>query len=364
MQSDLAAEDSKYQSSRMKIVQNSSRSMLEAARSSANKIKQINEQASSNRNSIISNFTRSSQEDQRKFEAERATIIRDGGIEIHRIEQERLEKLRELELGHNDRVDELTANRDALGLVLEQRKHDRDREEVNRQTNIEIAKRRADLAIRLQDLQANFAAERAQKQAQFMLDLQENEAKRQADLKAEREHYSAQVQEIAQNRAAQLRELAMQHNEERKRIRENFIAKVRDLDASLLNEQQKKRQAYSLMMNDLDRFLADYRNNLGSGLRTGGGAVPQFAAGGYTPDGLIRSHRKEFIANQSTTRMLERLIGGRLSQQNVIAAVANQGGGTNVTWNDQRRFSGEYTKGMRRQVQNDTIATIGEVFKK
>lgn len=360
MREDLAEEESRYQASRMKIISSSNAAMERAASSSASKIRSINERAAANRTSIISNFVKSSAEDVRRFESERARIIRDGGLEIARIEQERLEKQRQLEMDHSDRVDELVANRDALGLVLEQRKFDRERAEIDRNTNKEIAQRRQDLAIRLQDLAQNFAAERAQKQAQFQQDLKDNEAKRQEEIKAERAHLVEQTREIQKNRANQLRELALQHAEEMRRIRESTIAKIRDLDASLLGEQQKKRQYQALMLQDLDRFLAEYRRRMAGGF--GSSTVRGTAGGGYVNNELIQTHGVEFVTSASTTRALERLIGGRLNQQNLVAAVA--GVGNNVTWNDQRRFDGTYNKNMKRQVENDTIDTIRKAFEK
>jgi len=90
-------------------------------------------------------------------------------------------------------------------------------------------------------------------------------------------------------------------------------------------------------------------------------AVPKYAAGGYTFGGLIQSHPQEFVTNPATTRALERMIGGRLNQQNLIAAVS--GGGQNITLNDSRRFDGTYTKSMRREVRESTLETLREVFK-
>ena len=355
MNDDLLEEDRRFSEEREKISADANKAILKENQSSASKLADITRKSAADRAKIISDFARQSAEDARKYEVDRARIIRDGGIEIARIEQDRLEKLRNLELEHNDRVGDLAANRDAMGLVLEQRKFDRAKEELDRETNIEIGRRRQDLALRLSDLAANYKAERAQKQEQYLQALKENQEKRLAELKEERAASAERIKNIRIDTAERLKELSIQHNEERKRIREAFLAQVRDLDASLLNEQAKKRRAYDLMLADLDRYLAAYR------AKSANKAAPPYAEGGYTPNGVIRTHPGEFVATAGATRALERLVGGRLNQQNLVAVAS---GGSSVQWNDQRRFSGEYTKGMKRQVQQDTLDTIGKVFKK
>lgn len=354
------AENAKYVAEKSKINQKADADLLKAASNTASKIKEINDRAATDRANIITNFAKTSHEDEMKYEADRAAIIRDGGVEIARIEQDRLEKLRQLEMDHSDRVDELAANRDALGLVLEQRKYDRNKAEIDRQAGIEIAQRRQDMAIRLQDLAQNFAMERAQKQAQFAQDLQENAAKREEDIKQERAAYAQRAKEISANRIAELKQLDQKHREEQTRIRNAFLAEVRDLDASLLNEQNRKRQAYSAMLSDLDQFLSAERAKRSTG-NVGGGTIPGFATGGYTPDGIIRSHANEFIANRATSRSLEQMIGGKLTQQNLVAAVA---GGTSLTVNTRNRFDGTYTKSMKRQVERDTLESIRAAFRR
>jgi hypothetical protein len=357
--SELNAERT-FQDQRRQIISQSNSSILAAYRNNASAVQRINEQAEKQRASIIESFAKESAQATQRYESDRARILRDSGLEIQNIESERLENLRKLQEEHDIRVQDLAADRDALGLVLEQRAFDREKAEIDREANQEIAQRRRDLAIRLQDLAQNYAMERAQRQAEFQEKLKANEEQRIQQLKQQQEQHAAELKQIREQRAERLRELAIQHNEERRRIRENFIAQVRDLDASLLGEQNTKRRYYAAMLTDAEAFLASYRKLLPGGL--GSGVIPQYDTGGYTPSGIIKTHHGEFITTPGTTGALEQLIGGRLNQQNLIAAVA--GGGSNVQWNDQRRFSGEYTKSMKRQVERDTLATIEKVFKK
>ena len=355
MQSDLLAEDRKFADSKLKINKDADQKILEANKSLASSIASINAQAQSNRSKIISDFTSNAKKDQQQYERNRAQIVRDGGLEIVRIEQERLEKLRELEMDHNDRVDELAANRDALGLVLEQRRFDREKSKIDEDTNKEIAQRRQDLAIRLQDLAANFAVERAQKQAQFQQDLKDNEARRQEQIKEERARNAEQLRKIREDRIIKLQELAIQHRDEILKIRESFLKRRQELGIFLTGEEKMLKDSHARMLAELSAFLAAEGR-----LRTGGTTTAgSRATGGYVNNELIQTHGIEFVTSASTTRALERMIGGRLNQQNLVSAVA---AGSNVQWNDQRRFSGEYTKSMRREVQRDTIDIMKKVL--
>lgn len=353
-----------FQNQRRQIIEDANQAFATAYRNNTRAVAQINARADDNRAKIISNFVTSSKQAEQQYATQRAQIIRDGNAEIQRIEADRLERLRKMELEHDDRVEDLVANRDALGLVLEQRRFDRERSELDRQTNEEIAQRRRDLAIRLQDAAQAFMQERAQRQAQYQAQLKENEEQRQLELKQQQEQYFEETRQIAQQRAQRLRELQQQFNEERARIRQSFIEKVRDLNASLLGEQQKRRQYYALMQRDLESFLAQYRASLSRIGGAQGGTVPRYAQGGYTPDGIIRAHHGEFVSSRPTTQALESVIGGRLTQQSMLAlAAAARGSMSSVVWHDNRRFSGEYTMSMRRANRRDTLQILKDVLK-
>jgi hypothetical protein len=214
-----------------------------------------------------------------------------------------------------------------------------------------------DMAIRLQDLAANFAAERAQKQAQFQQDLLDNQNKRLADLKEqaalraeEAKRRSDEVKQIRADENVKLQDLARAHLAEITQIRAAFVARRQDLGVFLNNEREQIRQNQAAILADLKAQLARETR------------PPGRAAGGYTYGEVIQTHGVEFVTNPATTRALERMVGGRLNQQNLIAAVAG-GGQTSVQWNDNRRFSSEYTKSMRREVQQDTLEVLKQVFK-
>lgn len=343
-----------YDAQRKSILEDSNASLLSSARNNARSIQSINDRALSSRNSIITNFANASRQAEQKLAEDRAQILRDTSQEIQQIEADRLEKIREITQDHADRENDLKANRDALGLVLEQRNFERQKEEVNTQANREIAQRRQDLALKLQDLTRQAAIERAQRLAAYQQDLKDNEAARLEALKVQRDQFIEERRQIAENRNARLRDLLTQNNEERQRIRQGFIDKVRDLDAALLGEQQTKRQAYTAMLGDVTKFLADWRARMSSTRSSGAGAIPSFAEGGHVPDGLIRSHKGEFMANRDTTRQLESLLGRRLSQQALLESAARGA----MVYNDQSNYSGVTVADMKRIRQRSRLESL------
>jgi hypothetical protein len=125
----------------------------------------------------IAKATRDFRQNEVKAEADyinqRAEIIRDSGEEIAKIERDLRERLRKMALDHDERLSGLVRSRDALGIVKEQRRYDRERAEAVRASNEQIRQRRRDIAIRLRDLQATFERERAERLIEFQQRLAE-----------------------------------------------------------------------------------------------------------------------------------------------------------------------------------------------
>jgi hypothetical protein len=349
------------------IMQDASNDALTLASSTAKSISAINQRASATQSKLLADFARSSAQAERQYNSQRASIIRDGGIEVRRIEERKQEELRKLAKEFNRTQKDLIAERDALGLVLAQEKYDDQVSEINRGSDIEIRQRREDIAIRLSDLAASYAAERAQRREALILQIKENEERRVAEIKEQQVEFTEQLKMIEKNRNEKLRQLAEEQQAERLRVRESFLAKIRDLDASLIGEQRLKRQYYAAMLRDAEQFLNQYRQQMGGSNSTRPRTPPNrptptpYSSGGYAGHGqVIQTHGREFITDNPTTRALESLLGNELSQKALLNAVAR--GTSGVVWNDRRKFSGEYTGSMKREVRRDTLDTLDTVF--
>lgn len=83
------------------------------------------------------------------------------------------------------------------------------------------------------------------------------------------------------------------------------------------------------------------------------------AAGGYANKaGLYMRGEagKEFVINNSTTRAAESVIGGNLTQERLLQALA--AGGRKVSYYDARRFDASVSANDRRMIANETILAI------
>ena len=344
-----------------KRVEDSARAATQKANEQyAAAVNRINQQTTAALVAAANQFDQANQQAEIQYAEQRAQIIRDSGEEIKQIESDLQEELRKSAIEHSERMQDLTAARDALGLEKENQRHAQDNAEKIRAANLEIRQRRADVAQRLEDLATSYEQERGQRFAEYEARRNEIQAQAAAELSQLAEQHRAEIQEIQRNKVERIREIDSQFAEERKRRVQQFLQTVRDLDASLLGEQNLKQRYYAAMAADLDRFLAGYQAKLSSLAA----AAPGSSAGGYS-SGLVRTGEQgiEFVMSNRTTRAAENIIGGRLTQDSLIAALMNSGAGKgSLVWNDQRRFDGQYTNEIRRAVRDDTLSMLEEAL--
>lgn len=347
---------------RVRIVRDAEQQIVAATAQYRSRIASIVSAAQKREEQIIANFNQAQAEAQQQYADDRTKTIEDGQQELERLEEDHQERLRKLAQDHDDRVQDLTAARDALGLAKEKESYEKEVSEENRQHKLEVARQKQETARRLAELDAQFAQEQAQRLAQFQQELAENEAQKQEELKQAAAAHAEELKQIREQESAKLRELQEAMNAERLRRREMFIEQVRDLDAALLGERGLKVNYYNLMLQDADKFLADYRAKLSAGLN----ATPVHDYTGYAYRGLYRmaaNGQPEYVLSGSATRAAESIIGGRLTQDALLTAIARGGGGSRrVTYTDQRRFSASVPLSERRAIVQETVAAIGEAF--
>lgn len=266
----------------------------------------------------------------REHAAERRTIARDGGLEIQRIEEDHQRNLLKMQQEHDQRIADLVGERDALGIVEEDRKYALEVANANEETNTEIARRRQDIAIRLADLDASYQEERRMRAEELAAKMQEARDKAKQELTEKAAAYAEEQKAIREERAAKIRELIDQAAKEKAKRREAFLDMVRDIDAALLGEQQLKQAYYDAMLKDAEAFLAKYRASLPSGstLPTGSsGSLPGKAKGNYVSGPIMTGEEgAEFLLTNRSTRLAEQAVGGRLTQESLLNRLA--GGST------------------------------------
>lgn len=312
---------------------------------------------------ITANYQKASAQSEQNYANQRAQTVRAGGVEIQRIEQDHQDNLRKMLMEHNDRVNDLVANRDALGLVREMRDFDRKKQEEENATNKEIARRRQDIAQNLRDMAQQHAQERAQRLADYKQQLKDAADQKKEALKQISQQYKAEHDALQKARTQALRDLDLQNKAEAERRRAAFIAQIRDLDASMLGEQKRKNQYYLAMLKDVEAFTAAYRKALPSGGNVTAGVAPVRDQGGYTTKGLYamaQDGRPEFVLSGPTTKAAESAIGGSLTQERMIAALTGKGRSINYT--DSRRFDSRISLKDRLLLKQDMVDVLNGVM--
>lgn len=346
--------DEQYKQDVLDIIQNYNQQILSAETNNKKAIAAINSNYQKTIASLTANYLQQSQRAEQEYALQRQQIIRDSAIEIQRMEEDLQNRLLKLRRDHEDKVNDLVAKRDALGLIKQVRDYNRQRDEEIANTNKEIARRRQDLAIRLNDIADNYRREREMRLEEYQQSLKEAEERRNEQLKQQNEYYQEELKRLREAKNQQLVELQRNYQEEARRRREAFIAMVRDLDASLINEQRKKQQYYALMLADAERFLAAYRSKLptGGNIISTGTLIPNRDTGGYANKGLYglaMNGKREFVMSGNTTSEAERIIGNNLTQHELLRYLV--AGKNSINYYDNSRYDGRISNQDKRWIQ-------------
>jgi len=187
---------------------------------------QIERNYESSRNSLIAqyaeqrlalarNFARVERQAEQDYYQNRLKLSQSYQIDVQRAEEDHQRRMRRLRIDHEERLQELIENRDALGIIREQRAYERQRQEEEEAYRIQAARRSEDFARQIQELDEQFAIQRQRRLEEFR---------------------------------AQMAELARQHQQRMLQLRAQYIEELRQL-----NEQQRKR---------LEQFDKQYKNEL------------------------------------------------------------------------------------------------------
>lgn len=345
---------------RAKIIEEGERTIADITKRYTKQVTDINKRFNESRSEIIRDYNSDSTRAEEDYQRARADAIRDGQERLDELARERQERLERLEREGADRLDELARSRDALGLVKEQRRLEQERQEEIQAQNRQAAQIRRDTEARLAELARSFAEEQAQRRAQFEQALKENEAQRQEELKQAAELQAEEIRQAREAQAQKLRELQEGLNAERIRRREVFIAQIRDLDAALLGETNLRRKHYNQTLIEAQAFFNNYRRILTGGSTspfssvTGtAGGYPIRDAGGYVDRGVYRmawDRAREFVMSGPSTKAAEKIVGGSLTQENLMRALT-VGAARNVNYVDNRRMERPLSKDDRSSFQ-------------
>ncbi len=391
----------KHYEDRQKIIDNALASEKAADAQLANKLADINNNINKSEADAADSFHKDDLRKEEDYLHQRAEIASSGGEEIVKIEQDSQERIKKIRLDYEDKIANDRNRRDALALVQDRKAEGRAISEETANANKEIARRRKDVAQRLQELDYQFNKERARRLEDYQQKIVDLEAQRAAEQQQAKIAHDAEIKRLEAEKADKLKQLDATFNEERKRRYTAFIAAISDLNKYLLADGAARNASYNIALGNLKAFLAQYNASLatitggtssslsgqsiGGGLATPtastGGAVTSTGTtssfwtqflnnlgihddGGYVGKSVARmawNGQPEFVMNNQTVRAAESVIGGRLSQESIMRRLVNGGG---LTLNYTGRFDGEVTSSMRRAVKGDIEKGISSFLAK
>jgi hypothetical protein len=306
-------------------------------------------------------FVREQRDLQQDLQRKLADLERKYHEDVEDARDDHLKRLRKLEQDHEFKVDELVAQRDALGLVQEMRRYSLEKTQLEEEYRDRLAELRdnllrerqeiqEDYARRLQELREQFAIEQQRRREDFELKMQQMAEEQALEMARRAEDHQLELEQRQEQFKAQLEQLAEQNKQQQEELKKSYLKELQDLreakskqlmELRKAHEQERRERATQLEyeMKELlaieqvgysemeaaarayvDALLAEAgRLKDASG---GGGLFPGFASGGYAK-GLVMTGEegREFIMTNSATRAAEKLIGGKLTQTNLLGAM-------------------------------------------
>lgn len=112
-------------------------------------ISKLEQESAAKRFDIISKSIEEARKAEAAYNLERMKVVRDGGIEISRIEEDSQRRIAQMRRDFEMQAEGFTRERDALGLVKAKRDFEDKVKDERDNTNLEISRRREDIALRL-----------------------------------------------------------------------------------------------------------------------------------------------------------------------------------------------------------------------
>lgn len=305
--------------------------------------------------SINKEFSSQSSQDAAAYYQKRNEITKNANQELRDIESDHQEELRKAALEHNQRMIDLTSERDALGLILEQEKYDKEVSEMDRAADLSAKKIDEKVSRELQDASEAYRQQREQRLQQYKDQIAEAELKRKEDIAAAKKRFEEEKSRIKSEESEKLSALSESRNKERSVRIKSYNNLMSDLNMALNKEREIRNKYNNAMVSDLNALMKSAEKSMPPGKN-----IPKYATGGYINQrGYIEvaENGKEFILNNQTTRSIESILGGRINQQDLVREL-----GRNVTVNDNRKFDSSLSRAEIEFIKNETFRDLAEIF--
>jgi len=339
-----------------------------AAANNAATISQIYQSFTSQMQSLVASHAKAEKDALDAFQSSRAEAIASEGQQEQQAQAQLQQRLQQLQKQHNDKMQSLVMDRDALGVQNEIKSYNEQKKSEIDATNATIAQDRAALSAKLKQEADAYAKSEQQRADDFREQSDAADKQYKQQLAAENAKYAKEVELAKAQEKDKLDKQNKAYTDQQNAQRDALIKQLNDLYYSLDTEAKAKTTAYQNMQADLVAFLDTYRSTLASGISNING-VPTHDYSGYAGTGvyaMAQNGAPEYVLSGSATAQAERILGGRLSESSIMTALLGQGGsssGSRVVWNDHRRFDGDISEAVRRQNRADTLSIFSQVMK-
>jgi hypothetical protein len=256
-------------------------------------------------------FIRSESRIEADYYSNRLARAQSFGAAIQRAEEDHQRNMRRMREDSEMRQAELIGARDAFGLVRERRRAEIERQRAEEDNNVKLSRQNAAFAAEMVQMETQFRLQKARRAEDFAL--------RQATLEEE---------------------LAL-------------VNVRRDEELAILDETTKT------ALDDLRNAALQRIAVIDSVLVSGLGVVTQAAI--TSGPAILGEEGREFVLDHATTQAAERMVGGRLTQRNVLGA-GGRGGGKNLTLSQIFTFHGDMSPEMRQWYRKTAKAEAVEAF--
>lgn len=330
-----------YDKQRAQIVSQGARQrakmQADEAKSEARELAQYNR----NRAKMFAQFQRDEKREEESYYRQRKEAAAAHSKEAKRDEEDHQKELRRMRQDYDAAQLDAIADRNFDAYMENLNNYERDRKAEEEDYRTSVGRRDQDFAQELAEMEEQYNLERQQRQADFQLQ-QTEAAEEYAIQKADRAvAYADQLAELDASQAEQLAEIDSAYEDQKKELQDAFVEQLAALDENLLGERELRGQYYDLMKADLETWLQDMSESARANLY-GGTVTPKpkrkkydviggRQMGGYVGAGTYQMHPGEFVLNAGTARMAERIVGGPLTQQNIISGGSHSSLDINVS---------------------------------
>lgn len=274
-----------------------------------------------------------------QYYASRLALARRFSVEVQRAEEDHQRSLRRLRADYMERQVDLEGARDAIGIVLNRRNYERQRDEAEEDYQIASQRRSEDFARQLAEMESQFIAARAARYADYLLQQQERAEQQKIRLAEVEANRKLELANLAKATNDKLRDLATQYQKERVQRINAFNELLRDQGIFLAGQRELWAAYLAAMTADLQAYINAYG---------GQGVLPGRAMGGPVTAGrayIVGERRPElFVPRESGT---------------IYPSVGNR---VNLTLN--LRYFGDVTSTSKREIERMIRSAVPQIMTK